>query len=115
VWALYAAYTWTARPGIGTWPTARFYLPAIGAIALLGAWLLVRAPSLVRLSRRAPLAAYAVPAGVVVMLFAFGAWSFHDMLNPGNQAPPPHRCNIGEPHCQATAPPGGPAGSRAPG
>jgi hypothetical protein len=115
VWALYAAYTWTARPGIGTWPTARFYLPAIGAIALLGAWLLVRAPSLVRLSRRALLAACAVPAGVVVMLFVFGAWSFHDMLNPGSQAPPPHRCNIGEPHCHATAPPGGPAGSRAPG
>ena len=31
VWALYAAYTWTARPGIGTWPTDRFYLPAIEA------------------------------------------------------------------------------------
>jgi len=115
VWALYAAYSWTARPGIGTWPTARFYLPAIGAIALLGAWLVVRAPSLVRPSRRVPLAAYVVPAGVVVMLFGFGAWSFQDMLNPGNQAPPPHRCNIGEPHCHATAPPGGPGGSRAPG
>jgi hypothetical protein len=101
VWALYAAYTWTAHPGIGTWPTARFYLPAIGPIALLGAWLVVRAPSPVRLSRQASMAVNAVAAGVLVMLFAFGAWSFHDMLNPGNQAPPPHRCNIGEPHCQA--------------
>ena len=115
VWALYAAYTWTARPGIGTWPTARFYLPAIGAIALLGAWLVVRAPSLLRPSRRASLAASAVSAVVVVTLFAFGAWSFHDMLNPGNPASPPRRCNIGEPHCHATAPPGGPGGSRAPG
>ena len=44
VWGLYATYTWTARPGVGTWQTARFYVPATGAIALLGAWLLVRAP-----------------------------------------------------------------------
>jgi hypothetical protein len=115
VWALYAAYTWTARPGIGTWQTARFYLPAIGAIALLGARLVVRAPRLVRPSRQASLAATAVSAGVVVTLFAFGAWSFHDMLNPGNPASPPNRCNIGEPHCRATAPPGRPGRSRAPG
>jgi hypothetical protein len=108
VWALYAAYTWTARPGIGTWPTARFYLPAIGPIALLGAQLLVGAPSLVRLSRPASLAANAGAAAVVVMLFAFGAWTFHDRPNPGDQASPPHRCNIGEPHCHVTAPPGGP-------
>jgi len=107
VWALYAAYTWTARPGIGTWQTARFYLPAIGALALLGAWLVIQAPSLVRLPGRASLAASAVPAAaVLVMLFAFGVWSFHDMVNPGSPAPPPHRCNIGEPHCQVTAPPG---------
>jgi hypothetical protein len=116
VWALYAAYTWTARPGIGTWQTSRFYLPATGAIALLGAWLIVRAPSLVRLPGRASPAASAVPAvAVVVMLFAFGAWSFHDMVNPISPAPPPHRCNIGEPHCPATPPPGRPEGSRAPG
>jgi hypothetical protein len=38
VWGLYSAYTWTAQPGIGAWQTARFYVPAIGAIALLGAW-----------------------------------------------------------------------------
>jgi hypothetical protein len=115
VWALYAAYTWTARPGIGTWQTARFYLPAIGAIALLGAWLVVRAPSLVRLPGRASVAASAVPAAAVVMLFAFGAWSFHDMVQPASPPPPPHGCNIGEPHCPATPPPGGPGGPRAPG
>ena len=91
VWALYTAYTWTARPGIGTWQAARFYLPATGAIALLGAWLAVRAPSLVRPSRRKSLPASAVSAGLVVTLFAFGALSFHHMLNPANPGPPPRR------------------------
>jgi hypothetical protein len=42
VWGLYAAYTWTAHPGGGTLQVVRFYVPALGAIALLGAWLLVR-------------------------------------------------------------------------
>ena len=108
VWGLYATYTWTARPGIGAWQTARFYVPAIGAIALLGAWLAVRAPHLVRWPRRVPLAA-AASAAVVVAMFALGAWSFNDMLNPQNPGPPPPpHCNIGEPHCQVTAPPGGP-------
>jgi hypothetical protein len=114
VWGLYATYTWTARPGIGAWQTARFYIPAIGAIALLGAWLVVRAPRLVRRPRRGPLAAVASAAAVVAM-FALGVWSFNDMLNPQNPGPPPPpHCNIGEPHCQVTAPPGGQGGSRAP-
>ncbi len=114
VWGLYATYTWTARPGIGAWQTARFYIPAIGAIALLGAWLILRAPHLVHRPRRAPLAALSTAAAVVVM-FALGAWSYNDMLNPPNPWPPaPSHCNIGEPHCQITAPPGGPGESRAP-
>jgi Na+/proline symporter len=41
-WGLYAAYTWTARPAGGTLQVVRFYVPALGAIALLGAWLLTR-------------------------------------------------------------------------
>ena len=47
-------------------------MPALGAIALLGAWLLVRVP------RRLPLAAITtlVVAGV---LFGLGGWAFHDM------------------------------------
>jgi hypothetical protein len=114
VWGLYTTYTWTARPGIGAWQTARFYVPAIGAIALLGAWLAIRAPHLVHWPRRAPLAA-AASAAVVVAMFALGAWSFNDMLNPQNPGPPPPpHCNIGEPHCQVTAPPGAPGRSRAP-
>jgi hypothetical protein len=72
IWALYATYTWTAATGLSTLQAARFYVPALGAIALLGAWLLVRVP------RRLPLAAITtlVVAGV---LFGLGGWAFHDM------------------------------------
>ena len=113
VWGLYATYTWTARPGIGAWQTARFYVPAIGAIALLGAWLAVRAPSLIW-PRQARLAAVASVA-VIMVMFALGIWSFNDMLNPQNPGPPaPPHCNIGEPHCRLAAPPGGPGRSRPP-
>jgi hypothetical protein len=67
VWGLYAAYTWTAHPFGTTLQFARFYVPAIGAISLLGSWLVTRLP------RRASLAA--VTAAAVVML-GLGAWSF---------------------------------------
>jgi hypothetical protein len=72
VWALYATYTWTAEPGLSTLQAARFYVPALGAISLLGAWLLVRIP------RRQPLAAITtlVVAGAA---FGLGGWAFHDM------------------------------------
>jgi hypothetical protein len=42
---LYATYTWTAAAGLSTLQAARFYVPALGSISLLGAWLLVRVPS----------------------------------------------------------------------
>jgi hypothetical protein len=72
VWVLYATYTWTAGPGLSTLQTARFYVPALGPISLLGAWLLVRAP------RTLPLAAISTFA-VVAALFGLGGWAFHDM------------------------------------
>jgi hypothetical protein len=69
VWGLYATYTWTAMPLGSTLQVARFYVPAIGAISLLGSWLVTRLP------RRAPLAAV-ISAGVAVAMFGLGAWSF---------------------------------------
>ena len=72
VWVLYATYTWTAVPGLSTLQAARFYVPALGAISLLGAWLLVRVPC------RQPLAAITTLA-VVAALFGLGGWAFHDM------------------------------------
>jgi hypothetical protein len=69
VWGLYAAYTWTAHPFGSTLQVARFYVPAIGAISLLGSWLVTRLP------RRASLAAVTT-AAVAAAMFGLGAWSF---------------------------------------
>ena len=55
LWALYSAYTWTAQTGTSTGGVSavggggaihviRFYLPAVGLVALLGAWLLMQLP-----------------------------------------------------------------------
>lgn len=71
-WGLHVTYTWTTFPGLATVDVARFYVPAIGPIALLGAWLLVRVP------RRAPVAALTCVA-VVVAMFGLGAWSYASM------------------------------------
>ena len=72
VWGLYATYTWTTAAGLSTLQSARFYVPALGAISLLGAWLLVRVP------RRQPLVAVTTLA-VVAALFGLGGWAFQDM------------------------------------
>ena len=68
-WGLYAAYTWTANPILSTLQSIRFYVPALGAIALLGSWLVTRLP------RRASLAAVTSAAAAVAM-FGLGAWPF---------------------------------------
>jgi len=75
VWGLYSAYNWTASPGLSTLQSMRFYVPALGAISLLGAWLLVRVPGLLG---RPPVTAV-VCVAVVAVLFGLGNWSFHDM------------------------------------
>jgi hypothetical protein len=72
IWGLYAAYTWTADPTASTLPEIRFYLPAMGAISLLGAWLVTRIPG------RAWLAGV-TSAAVVTAMFGLGLWSFHSM------------------------------------
>jgi hypothetical protein len=72
VWGLYSAYTWTADPTSVTVQVVRFYVPAIGAIALLGAWLVTRIPGR---SWPAGLTSTVVIAG----LFGLGVWSFYAM------------------------------------
>ena len=72
IWGLYCAYYWTANPVGTTLQFARFYVPALGAISLLGAWLVTRIPG------------RAWPAGltttaVIAAMFGLGAWSYHDM------------------------------------
>jgi hypothetical protein len=72
VWAVYATYTWTAQPFGNTVQVVRFYVPAIGAMSLLAAWLVVRVPG------RASLSAV-TSAAVVAAMFVLGAWSYNDM------------------------------------
>lgn len=72
LWGLYAAYQWTTNmnggPSGSVYPTVRFYLPALGAIALLVAWLLARAPA-------------AIGLVVLAAVFALGVREFVDMTN----------------------------------
>jgi hypothetical protein len=72
IWGLYSAYTWTADPTSVTVQVVRFYVPAIGAIALLGAWLVTRIPGR---AWRAGLTS----AAVITAMFGLGVWSFYDM------------------------------------
>ncbi len=73
VWGLYAAYYWTNDPGEVTLQTVRFYVPALGAISLLGAWLVTRIPGPAWLAALTAIA-------VVTAMFGLGAWSFHAMV-----------------------------------
>jgi hypothetical protein len=72
IWGLYSAYTWTTDPTNVTVQVVRFYLPAIGAISLLGAWLITRVPG------RAWLAGLTSTA-VLVTLSVQGMDAFHAM------------------------------------
>ncbi len=72
IWGLYSAYTWTTDPTSVTVQVVRFYLPAIGAVSLLGAWLVTRIPG-----RLWP-AAFTSTA-VISGLFGLGVWAFHAM------------------------------------
>jgi hypothetical protein len=72
IWGLYSAYTWTTDPTNVTVQVVRFYLPAIGAISLLGAWLVTRIPG--RASRVG-----LTSAAVITATFGLGVWTFHAM------------------------------------
>jgi hypothetical protein len=72
IWGLYSTYTWTTDPTNGSVSDVRFYVPAIGAIALLGAWLVTRVPG--RASR-----AGLTSAAVITAMFGLGVWSFYAM------------------------------------
>ncbi len=76
IWGLYFAYARTVGPGSAATtfvlPLVRFYVPALGLIALLGAWLVTRLPS------RGALAGVAAVA-VTAALFGLGVHSFDVM------------------------------------
>jgi hypothetical protein len=72
IWGLYSAYTWTTDPTSVTVQVVRFYVPAIGAIALLGAWLVTRIPG------RSWSVGLTSATGITAM-FGLGVWSFYAM------------------------------------
>jgi hypothetical protein len=80
VWALYSAYTWTVDQTIGPGNpihVVRFYVPVVGLIALLAAWLLTRLPEW-------------TPVALIAVLVGFALWSY---VTPSNdvivdRAPP---------------------------
>jgi hypothetical protein len=84
--------------GEGTLQAARFYVPAIGAIALLGAWLVTRIPG------RAWLAG-AMSVVVVTAMFSLGVWSFHTMTFGAGI---PERACVTQNLCNALVLPGTP-------
>jgi hypothetical protein len=73
VWGVYSAYSWTADdPSSTTVQVIRFYVPAIGAISLLGAWLVTRIPGPAWL-------AGLTAAAVTTVMFGLGVSSFYAM------------------------------------
>jgi hypothetical protein len=81
IWGLYSAYDWTARMAGGAGGgihVIRFYLPALGLITLLAAWLLVQLPRWVTMV-------------VLVVVIGLGAWSYLDLaaagMGPGGGGP----------------------------
>jgi hypothetical protein len=73
IWGLYSTYTWTTDPSNGSVSDVRFYVPSIGPIALLTAWLVTRLPS------RASLAGLTLTTAIIAALFGLGVWSFYAM------------------------------------
>ena len=71
IWALYAAYTGTTNSGNVAIQNVRLYVPAIGVVSLLAAWLVTRIPG--RAWRAAVISA------VVIAMFTLGVSSFHAM------------------------------------
>jgi hypothetical protein len=73
VWAVYSMYWWTATTSNNTLQEVRFYVPVIGAISLLGAWLVTRIPGRAWLPG---LTTAATTAG----MFGLGVLSFYAMV-----------------------------------
>lgn len=71
IWALYTAYTWTVGQTLGPGNpihVVRFYVPALGLIALLAAWLLAQLPRW-------------VSATLLVLVVCAALWSY---VTPSN-------------------------------
>ncbi len=83
-WGLYLCYNWTAQMSAQSGSSIhviRFYLPALGPIALLGAWVLVQLP------KRRPVAMRWAPAAILVALVVAGGWSYQNLVTTAAGGP----------------------------
>lgn len=78
-WLLYMTFLWTSRvidegqlPGIGSYTITRLFVPALGPIVLMAAWLLVRLPRVVALLTIAALLCFGIADFLTV---ANGPWA----------------------------------------
>jgi hypothetical protein len=99
IWALYLTYTWTAEPFGTTLQFARFYVPALGPIVLLAAWLITRVPA----RATQPAITALVTAVALVGMSVLGVQSFHQMIAARPAIPTARACR------PVPVPPGGPA------
>ena len=86
VWLTYLAYDWTTvvRPSMSFPLTSRFYLPALGALALLGALPLARPPRRVTV----PLVAALLVVGAATSVYAVtGDWLYGHGASPVKPMP----------------------------
>jgi hypothetical protein len=104
IWGVYLCYDWTVRQSADLGSSVhvvRFYLPALGLVALLGAWFLAQLPRW-------------TAAVVLVLLVALGAWDYPQLVASGQGAPggafggPPGGGPGGPPGGGPFGPPGGP-------
>src|SRR5450631_2500610 len=99
IWGLYAAYDWTVRMGSAAGSDIhliRFYLPALGLVTLLAAWLLVQLPRW-------------LPVAVLVVLIGLGARSYPNLVAAGLGGPgggPGGSQGVGGPGGTGGPPPG---------
>jgi hypothetical protein len=116
VWGLFLAYDWTAtlRPSMHFALTSRFYISALGALALLGAYLFTRIPVTAGL----PLAAGFLCLGAVLGAGAVtGDWLYGHSdrpVVPQPGMPPPGAAPPGSGGRPSAAPPGMPVPDGAP-
>jgi hypothetical protein len=105
IWGLYAAYDWTVRMASGAGSdihVIRFYLPALGLISLLAAWLLVQLPRW-------------LPVVLLIVLIALGTRSYPNLV-AGGLGGPGGGPSGGAPRVGGTGGPGGqPPGTGGPG
>jgi hypothetical protein len=73
VWVLYATYTWTVGQTLGLVipiHVVRFYVPALGLVALLATWLVTRLPRVLTVV-------------TLALIAGLGIWSY---VTPSNHA-----------------------------